>query len=151
MDGERGLYRPLTTLTYLLNHAVLGSADRPAGYHWFNLIVHVTNVLLLWTLAARVSGRAQAAEAVGVFAKESVVALVAVIVLYEIAFWQPRRSVRPLAASAEAIAINLQIDRPALNCAAGSRTVERLRDSCATSSVDYAFVIFVSRNGSVLC
>jgi hypothetical protein len=38
---------------------------------------------------------------------------VAVIVLYEIAFWEPRRSVRPLAASAEAIAINLQIDRPA--------------------------------------
>ena len=36
--GESGLYRPLTTFTYLFNYAVLGNADRPAGYHWFNLL-----------------------------------------------------------------------------------------------------------------
>src|SRR5438477_2917472 len=33
--GEAGLYRPLTTLSYLFNYAILGNADQPEGYHWF--------------------------------------------------------------------------------------------------------------------
>ena len=53
--GESGLYRPLTTLTYLLNFAVLGNGDRPAGYHVFNLLFHVANVLLVWQLTLRVT------------------------------------------------------------------------------------------------
>jgi len=52
-NGESGLYRPLTTLTYLLNYAILGNADRPAGYHWINLLLHTGNVLLLFALARR--------------------------------------------------------------------------------------------------
>src|SRR5208282_4707302 len=31
-NGESGLYRPLTTLSYLLNYAILGNGNRPAGY-----------------------------------------------------------------------------------------------------------------------
>src|SRR5262245_33982247 len=36
-NGEAGLYRPLTTLTYLFNHAILGDGNQPGGYHWVNL------------------------------------------------------------------------------------------------------------------
>jgi protein O-mannosyl-transferase len=45
-----GLYRPLTTFSYLLNYAVLGNEARPAGYHWINLALHETNVLLVYGL-----------------------------------------------------------------------------------------------------
>ena len=51
--GESGLYRPLTTLTYLFNYAILGNADRPAGYHWINFLLHAGNVLLVYALARR--------------------------------------------------------------------------------------------------
>src|SRR5208337_2791470 len=30
------LYRPLTTVSYLLNYAILGNGPQPAGYHWVN-------------------------------------------------------------------------------------------------------------------
>ncbi len=53
--GESGLYRPLTTLTYLLNYAVLGNANRPEGYHGFNLLLHIANVLMFFRLTRRVS------------------------------------------------------------------------------------------------
>ena len=52
--GESGLYRPLTTLSFLFDGAVLGHGDRPFGYHLFNLGVHIVNVLLVWRLALRV-------------------------------------------------------------------------------------------------
>ena len=45
-----GLYRPLTTLSYLFNYAVLGSGADPAGYHWFNLILHAVNIGLVYAL-----------------------------------------------------------------------------------------------------
>ncbi len=51
--GEAGLYRPLTTLSYLFNYAILGDADRPAGYHWINLLLHSANVLLVFALGLR--------------------------------------------------------------------------------------------------
>jgi tetratricopeptide (TPR) repeat protein len=50
---ESGLYRPLTTLTYLFNYAILGNGDHPAGYHWINLLLHTGNVLLVFALARR--------------------------------------------------------------------------------------------------
>src|ERR1039457_2269693 len=31
--GESGLYRPITTLTYLFNFSILGNGDRPAGWN----------------------------------------------------------------------------------------------------------------------
>jgi protein O-mannosyl-transferase len=51
--GESGLYRPLTTLSYLLNYAILGDHDHPAGYHRINFLFHVANVLLLFALLLR--------------------------------------------------------------------------------------------------
>lgn len=53
--GESGLYRPLTTLSYLFDYAVLGHGERPAGYHALNLLLHVANALLFWRLVLRVT------------------------------------------------------------------------------------------------
>src|ERR1022692_3120907 len=51
--GESGLYRPLTTLSYLFNYAILGNGAHPGGYHWINLLLHAGNVLLVFALARR--------------------------------------------------------------------------------------------------
>ena len=61
--GESGLYRPLTTFSYLFNFAVLGHADRPAGYHAVNLLLHIANVLMVWRLTWRITASAWAAVA----------------------------------------------------------------------------------------
>jgi Tfp pilus assembly protein PilF len=45
-----GLYRPLTTASYLLNYAVFGNGTHPAGYHWVNLALHGVNVSLVYLL-----------------------------------------------------------------------------------------------------
>jgi hypothetical protein len=55
--GESGLYRPFTTLSHLLNYAVLGNGYGAAGYHAVNLLLHCTNVVLVFVLARRLSGR----------------------------------------------------------------------------------------------
>ncbi len=55
--GEAGLYRPLTTLSYLLNYAILGNGDQPAGYHWVNLVLHMVNALLVFAVGRRLLGR----------------------------------------------------------------------------------------------
>src|SRR5580700_9286093 len=54
-NGESGLYRPLTTLSYLLNYAILGSGASPAGYHWINFFLHAANVFLVFTLLRRLA------------------------------------------------------------------------------------------------
>jgi tetratricopeptide (TPR) repeat protein len=60
-NGESGLYRPLTTLSYLFNYAILGNGERPAGYHWINFFLHIANVLLLFALVLRLmAGRPRA-------------------------------------------------------------------------------------------
>ena len=56
-SGEAGLYRPLTTLSYLLNYAILGNGSDPAGYHWVNFLLHLANVLLVYVLATRLLRR----------------------------------------------------------------------------------------------
>jgi Flp pilus assembly protein TadD len=156
--GEAGLYRPLTTLSYLLNYAILGDGDRPSGYHAVNLILHLGNVLFVYALALRlirkfwpsvfiaaiwavhpaltesvtnIVGRADliaglavfsgflmylrsteakttrvrlfwlagltGATAVGVFSKESAIAILPLIVLYELIWWKERGAWRALA------------------------------------------------------
>ncbi len=50
-NGESGLYRPLTTLSFMWNYAVLGNGSRPAGYHWVNFGLHAANVLMVFALA----------------------------------------------------------------------------------------------------
>jgi hypothetical protein len=52
-NGEAGLYRPLATLSYLFNYAILGDADHATGYHAINLLLHTSNVLLAFALALR--------------------------------------------------------------------------------------------------
>jgi hypothetical protein len=50
---EKGLYRPFSTLSYLFNYAVLGTAEDPSGYHWINFLLHFFNVVLVYGLALR--------------------------------------------------------------------------------------------------
>ena len=45
-----GLYRPLTTLSYLFNYAILGNGADPAGYHWVNFLLQGAAVTLLYLL-----------------------------------------------------------------------------------------------------
>ena len=52
-NGESGLYRPFTTLTYLFNYSILGNRDQPQGYHWLNLLLHLANILLVYALSLR--------------------------------------------------------------------------------------------------
>lgn len=52
-NGEAGLYRPLTTFSYLFNYTILGNAENPAGYHVLNVLLHVANVLLVFRLARK--------------------------------------------------------------------------------------------------
>jgi len=54
---DSGLYRPLTTLSYVVNYVVLGDANRPVGYHWFNLVAHAANAFLVYLLALRLARR----------------------------------------------------------------------------------------------
>ncbi|HEV2446530.1 MAG TPA: hypothetical protein VGS58_11430, partial [Candidatus Sulfopaludibacter sp.] len=49
-NADTSLYRPLTTLTCLLNYSILGNGARPAGYHWINFLLHSANVLLVYLL-----------------------------------------------------------------------------------------------------
>ncbi len=157
MPPEKGLYRPLTTLTYLFNYAALGNADRPFGYHVINFLIHFANVLLSYGLAlsvlrkywpaifiaalwavhpvltesvTNIIGRADLlaafgvlsalwmyrmsresagarsiacligvmiATAIGIFSKESAIAVLGVIVLWEIAWWKGRKQLRGVA------------------------------------------------------
>jgi hypothetical protein len=61
-----GLYRPLTTFSYLLNYAVLGNGPNPAGYHWVNLLLHGANISLVYLLAVWIAGDANLAFALAV-------------------------------------------------------------------------------------
>jgi tetratricopeptide (TPR) repeat protein len=51
-----GLYRPLTTFSYLVNYSVLGNGANPAGYHWVNLAAHEINVALAYALGIAAFG-----------------------------------------------------------------------------------------------
>lgn len=153
---DSGLYRPVTTLSYLFNYAILGNADHPAGYHWLNILLHILNAWLVYALAfhflrklwpaafvaavwslhpivteavTNIVGRADmlatlavlggfllylkstestdwrrllwlggllAVTTLGVFSKESAVAILGVIVLYEWTWWRERKQLRGL-------------------------------------------------------
>ena len=55
-NSASGLYRPLTTLSYLVNYAVLGDGPRPEGYHAVNLALHLINVALVYALGIAIFG-----------------------------------------------------------------------------------------------
>jgi tetratricopeptide (TPR) repeat protein len=58
-----GLYRPLTTFSYLLNYAVFGNGTQPAGYHWVNFALHGVNVSLVYLLGILILGESAPAFA----------------------------------------------------------------------------------------
>jgi len=45
-----GLYRPLTTLSFLFNYAVLGNGARAFGYHVVNFLMQAVNIALVYWL-----------------------------------------------------------------------------------------------------
>jgi tetratricopeptide (TPR) repeat protein len=53
-----GLYRPVTTASFLLNYAILGNGENAAGYHWVNFLLHLGNVWLVYALSLRLLKRA---------------------------------------------------------------------------------------------
>jgi hypothetical protein len=57
------LYRPLTTLSYLFNYAILGNGVAPAGYHWVNFALHAVNIGLAYLLGLLLLGRRRPAFA----------------------------------------------------------------------------------------
>jgi tetratricopeptide (TPR) repeat protein len=50
VNPTSGLYRPVTTLSYLWNYAILGDGPEPAGYHRINIALHAVNVSLVYAL-----------------------------------------------------------------------------------------------------
>ena len=45
-----GLYRPLTTLSYMVNYTVFGDKDTATGYHVVNFLIHWVNAILVYLL-----------------------------------------------------------------------------------------------------
>jgi tetratricopeptide (TPR) repeat protein len=52
-SAEGGIYRPLTTLSYLVNYSILNGQEQPDGYHWVNFLLHCANACLVFLLARR--------------------------------------------------------------------------------------------------
>lgn len=52
-----GLYRPLTTLSYRFNYAVLGNGEHAGGYHLINFLLHWANTALVYFVALVLLGR----------------------------------------------------------------------------------------------
>src|SRR5260370_11179786 len=45
-----GLYRPLTTFSFMLNYSILGNGANPSGYHWLNFVWDAVNMGLVYLL-----------------------------------------------------------------------------------------------------
>lgn len=56
-----GLYRPLTTLSFLFNYAILGNGPDPYGYHALNFLLHAVNIALVYALGLVIFKRIPAA------------------------------------------------------------------------------------------
>jgi protein O-mannosyl-transferase len=61
--SRSGLYRPVTTLSYLFNYAILGNGANPAAYHWINFLLHAVNAGLVYLLGLAVLRKAPLAVA----------------------------------------------------------------------------------------
>ena len=58
-----GLYRPVVKLSFLVDWALFGNADRPAGYHVTNLVLHWGNAVAVFLLGLATMQRAAPAFA----------------------------------------------------------------------------------------
>ena len=65
--NNTGLYRPLPTLSFLLNYAGFGDGADPPGYHWFNFLLHALNIVLVYALGLAVFDRIPAALLLSAF------------------------------------------------------------------------------------
>ncbi len=54
-DAKYGYYRPLTTLSFMIDRLVWGLS--PSGFHLTNLLLHVACVLLVFAVARRLFGK----------------------------------------------------------------------------------------------
>jgi tetratricopeptide (TPR) repeat protein len=55
-SGTSGLYRPVTTLSFLFDYAVVGDGANPSGYHAVNLALHGLNIALVYALGLEILG-----------------------------------------------------------------------------------------------
>jgi len=58
ITSTSNVYRPLVTLSWMMNYVWFGNRDRALGYHIFNLAIHLVNVILAWLLIFRILGDA---------------------------------------------------------------------------------------------
>ncbi len=56
-SAESDLYRPVTTLSYLFNYAVLDNRENTTGYHVVNFLLHWINACLVVAIVRRLGGR----------------------------------------------------------------------------------------------
>src|SRR5262252_9156909 len=49
--ADSSVYRPLVTLSWMLNYICIGNGERAVGYHAINLALHLANVVLAWFVA----------------------------------------------------------------------------------------------------
>jgi protein O-mannosyl-transferase len=52
------VFRPLVTLSWMMNYVWFGNGERAFGYHVFNLTLHLINVILAWLLLLQILGDA---------------------------------------------------------------------------------------------
>lgn len=56
ITSQSNVYRPLVTLSWMLNYVGFGNRDRALGYHVVNLALHLINVVLAWLVILRIWG-----------------------------------------------------------------------------------------------
>ncbi len=61
-----GIYRPLTTLSFLLNYTLLGNGTDPVGYHTLNWLLHALNSILVFYLVTVVFRSTRAGFVAGI-------------------------------------------------------------------------------------
>jgi len=52
-----GLYRPLTTYSYMVNYAIFGNGAEANGYQWVNLLLHWGNAVLVYFMVLVLMGK----------------------------------------------------------------------------------------------
>ncbi len=56
VTSQSNVYRPMVTLSWMMNYVGFGNRDRALGYHVINLALHLINVILAWIIILRIWG-----------------------------------------------------------------------------------------------